>query len=134
MNDSIWPVIAAAISSALIGIVWYHPRVFGTLWMREANISPEMAEHGARYRHMHFLLGLLASLITAYVARELMVHIGITDIGEAYGFGILIWIGFVVPVSASAFLWEHRSLTFYLLNISYWFVVCSVMSIILVLS
>src|SRR3990167_2729749 len=130
---SIWPAIAAAISSILIGYFWYHPRVFGTLWMREAGITPEMAEHGARYRHVHFLFGFLAALITAYVARELMVQIGVKTVAAAFGFGIVIWIGFVAPVAASAFLWEHRSFKFYVLNISYWLLVCVVMSVILVL-
>jgi len=133
MHNSIWPVLAAAISSVLVGYIWYHPRVFGTLWMREAHITPDMAEVRARYRHVHFALGCLAALITAYVLRELMVYIRINTIAEALGFALFIWVGLVAPVAASAFLWEHRSATFYLLNVTYWLLICTLMSVILVI-
>ncbi|RJQ33748.1 DUF1761 domain-containing protein [Candidatus Parcubacteria bacterium] len=128
---SIWPVILAAISSVLIGALWYHPRLFGTMWMQETGVTPERAERGARYKHVHFLLGFLAACITAYVLRELMMHVGIKTMTQAIGFAIVVWIGLMAPVSASAFLWEHRSFGFYMVNISYWLLVSVVMCTIL---
>ena len=133
MHESIWPVIAAALASVLVGYAWYHPRMFGSLWMREAGVTPEMAEHGARYRHIHLMLGFVALLIAADVLNILFGWLEIQGTVAAMRIGALIWIGFVVPVSAGAFLWEHRSLAFYLLNISYWFVILLVMSVFLVL-
>src|SRR3989344_3541804 len=41
-----FPILAAGIVSAVIGFVWYHPRVFGSAWMRMSNITPEMVERG----------------------------------------------------------------------------------------
>lgn len=133
MDASIWPVIAAAISAVLIGYMWYHPRVFGTLWMQGSGMTPEMAEHSARYRHVHLLLGCIAALAVAYVLQEIMYFLKIQNGYDALGLSLLVWIGFVVPVSSGAYLWEHRSVKFYFLNISYWLVVLAAMSTILVI-
>lgn len=133
MQESGWPVIAAAISTLLIGSVWYHPRVFGSLWMRGSGMTPEMAEHGARYRHIHFILGFIAALVAADVLRLILHWLEIHNAFGAMHVALLIWIGFVVPVGAGAFLWEHRSVKFYLLNACYWLAALLVMSYILVL-
>src|SRR3989344_7630668 len=100
MQESGWPVIAAAISALLIGAVWYHPRVFGSLWMQGSGMTPEMAERGARYRHVHFILGFIAALVAADVLRLLLRSLEIRDAFGAMHLALLIWIGFVVPVSA----------------------------------
>ena len=133
MQESGWPVIAAAISGLLIGAGWYHPRVFGSLWMQGSGMTPEMAERGARYRHVHFILGFIAALVAADVLRLLLRSLEIRDAFGAMHLALLIWIGFVVPVSAGALLWEHRSVKFYVLNICYWLVTLIVMSYVLVL-
>jgi hypothetical protein len=130
---SMWPVIAAALASVLVGYVWYHPKLFGALWMREAGITPEMAEHGARYRHVHLAIGFCLAFVTAFVVQYLMSQLEVHSLLDACAFAFFVWIGFVVPVSAAAFLWEHRSITFYILNISYWFVASVIMCVILVI-
>ena len=133
MDVSIWPVIAAALSSVLLGYAWYHPKIFGAFWMREAGITPEMAEHGARYRHVHLGLGLCTAVVTGFVLQYMMLQLDIHTALDAAAFAFLLWLGFCIPVSAAEFLWEHRSLSFYLLNISYWLIVFVIMSVILVL-
>jgi Protein of unknown function (DUF1761) len=34
-------IIAAAIVNVIIGFTWYNPKVFGEIWMREANLDRE---------------------------------------------------------------------------------------------
>lgn len=132
MQGSIWPVVASAIAATLIGYVWYHPRIFGTMWMRLNAVTPERAERGARLRHLYTALGLVANLVVAYVMRVFLVDIGITNTADAARVGFFIWLGFVAPILLGAVLWEHRPVSLYLLNAGYWLVALIAMAIILV--
>jgi hypothetical protein len=116
------PVVSAGIISALIGFVWYHPRVFGSAWMRLAGITPETVEQGKRRMHVYATLALLASMLAAYVIRALEVTIGISDVVGAAQLGLLLWTGFVVPVLSGIVLWEQKSVLLYAINAGYWLV------------
>jgi hypothetical protein len=39
MEINFLAIILAAFSTLLVGFVWYHPKVFGTIWMKEANLT-----------------------------------------------------------------------------------------------
>jgi len=133
MYGSVWPVVAAAIAASLIGYAWYHPRVFGTLWMRLQNVSPEMVERAARRRHLHTALGLAANLIVASVLRILLTGVGITITPDAARVGFLLWLGFAAPIMLGSVLWGHRPFSLYLINAGYWLAALIVMAVILVL-
>ena len=34
-------VLLSALIPLLVGVIYYHPKVFGTLWMKAAGVSPE---------------------------------------------------------------------------------------------
>ncbi len=114
-STSIWPLIAAAAAAVALGYVWYHPRLFGTMWMRLSNITPEMAEHGTTHIHIFALLGFIAMLCVAYVMRML-----IAGLGNAVRLGGWLFAGFAVPISLGSVLWEHRPVSLYFINAGYW--------------
>lgn len=41
MEINFLALIAAAFSTLLVGFVWYHPKVFGTIWMKEAGMTED---------------------------------------------------------------------------------------------
>jgi len=38
MDINFYSVLVSGFVTLLAGFVWYHPKVFGTVWMREANL------------------------------------------------------------------------------------------------
>ena len=131
---SLWPILFAAVSNVVLGMVWYHPKVFGSAWMRLANISPEAVERVRKQMPVRVLFGFLASLVVAYVLANLAIVIGIFDIiGAVFDLALSAWIGFVAPILLGAVLWEGKSLKLYAINAGYWLVSLVVMSILLVL-
>ena len=34
-------VIVAALSTFIVGFIWYNPKVFGTIWMQESGMTEE---------------------------------------------------------------------------------------------
>lgn len=129
---SFWAILAAGIASVLIGWAWYHPRVFGTAWMRLSNITPEMAERGKKRMPITAIIGLSMSMIVAYVMTYFGMAWGVYDIASAIELGLWVWIGFVAPIALGAVLWEQKPLRLYFINALYWLVALIVMAIILV--
>ena len=39
-------ILVAALSSFVVGFVWYNPKVFGTIWMNEIGMTEEKAKQG----------------------------------------------------------------------------------------
>ena len=39
-------VLVAALSSFVVGFVWYNPKIFGTIWMNETGMTEEKAKQG----------------------------------------------------------------------------------------
>lgn len=131
---SLWPILGAAVANVVLGMIWYHPKVFGASWMRLANVSPEAAERTKKQMPVRALFGFLASLVMAYVLANLGIVLGIFDIiGAVLDLAFSAWIGFVAPVLLGAVLWEGKSMKLYAINAGFWLVSLIVMSVILLL-
>ena len=128
------PVLFAGIVSVVIGFAWYHPRVFGGMWMQLLNLSPESVEKGKRRMPMMAFFGLLASMFTAYVMNYFGIAWGVYDIIGAIELGFWCWIGFVATTMLGTVLWEQKSFKLYLINAGYWFVSLIAMAIVLLLA
>ena len=48
MEINFLAVLVAALSSFVVGFVWYNPKVFGTIWMNEIGMTEEKAKQAAR--------------------------------------------------------------------------------------
>ena len=129
-----WPIVAAGVASVLIGWVWYHPRVFGTTWMRLANVTPEMAERGKKMMPLSIIVSLLGSMLIAYVMNYVGIAFHIYDwVGAVFELALWSWLGFVVPTSLGMVLWEQRPVKLYFINAFYWLVTFIAMALILLL-
>ncbi|MDO8522401.1 MAG: DUF1761 domain-containing protein [bacterium] len=126
-------ILFAGIISALIGFVWYHPRVFGGAWMRLSSLTPEVVERGKRRMHADEILALLASILAAFVLFSLETKLGIYDARGAVQLGLLAWAGFVVPALSGTVLWEQRPISLYIINVGYWLVAFVTMAVIVIL-
>lgn len=128
---SIWPIVAAALSSLLIGYVWFHPRVFGALWMRLINVTPAMADRAMRQRQKNTIAALIASMIIAYVMNYFGIAWGVFDAIGGIELGFWCWIGFVAPTLYTQVIWEQRPFQLYLVSALYWLTSFIVMGVIL---
>jgi hypothetical protein len=103
-NVNYLAVLVAAVSSFLIGGVWYSPLLFARAWQREAGLSDEQARAGAgRALGAGFVLSLI-------VATNLGFFLG-RNAGIAWGAGAgaLAGIGWAWASLAIVFLFERRS-------------------------
>lgn len=61
-----WAVFLAAISSMIVGSIWYLPGVFGKPWMKLAHVKMDKTT-SKNQMVMMYLLTFVGSFITAYI-------------------------------------------------------------------
>jgi hypothetical protein len=64
---NLWAVLVAALSSFLLGGLWYSPLLFGKAWQREVGLSDEALAQAnmARIFGLSFVLSLVAAFVFA---------------------------------------------------------------------
>lgn len=129
---SVWAILVAAVAISVLGMAWYHPRVFGSVWMRLANVTPETAERTRRTMALRMIVGLLAGMLMAYVLTFFASAWGVFDIVGAVELAFWLWVGFVVPPMLGMVLWEGKSMKLYFINALYWLVAIVITSVVVV--
>jgi hypothetical protein len=124
---NIWAVLVAALSTFLIGGLWYSPAVFGKAWMRENNLSEEELKKSntTKIFSIAFILAIIAAI-------NLAMFMGPEDkpaMGALWGF--LAGFGWVATFVGTHYLFERKSFTLFLINAGYSIVSLTLMGVIL---
>jgi len=108
-------VLVAALSSFVIGYLWYAPFTFGTVWMKEVGLTDKKIRQTNLIKT--FGLTFLLSLVICF---NLAAFLG-RDSGLAWGMmaGGLAGIGWVGASLGINYLFERKSLKLFLINGGY---------------
>ncbi|MBL7901525.1 MAG: DUF1761 domain-containing protein [Bacteroidia bacterium] len=65
-------IFIAALIPLIVGFIWYHPKVFGTTWMKAAGLSEEDGKNA----NMALIFGLtyVFSVMLAVIFQTLVIH------------------------------------------------------------
>jgi hypothetical protein len=112
---------AAALSSFLIGGLWYSPILFAKAWMRETGLREEQLSKGVGKTFA------IAFVISVVIALNLALFLGTEAdaiMGMAYGALAAVWVGGSMAIT---FAFERRSLVLTLIDAGYHVVAYTVM-------
>ena len=113
-------VFIGAVIQMALGMFWYSPVGFGKPWMREMNIK--MDNKSKKGMGKYYLAAFVGSILTAFVLSRVIVLTGARSAGAGAATGILLWLGFVVPIMLGSVLWERKSVKLYIINVGYYLV------------
>lgn len=65
-------LLLAALSTLLVGFVWYHPKVFGTIWMKETGLTESKMKTGNMI--MLFGMAVFYSFLISFILQFLVIH------------------------------------------------------------
>ncbi len=108
-------VVVAALSSFVIGFIWYAPFAFGNVWMKEAGLTEEIIKQSSMIRilSLTFLLALIICFnLAAFLGPEANFIWGMTA-------GALAGIGWVSASLGILYLFERKSVKLFLINAGY---------------
>ena len=127
-------VLVAAISTMVVGFLWYSPMLFAKAWVREMGYD---MNDKAKMEEMKKSAGpayagsFVASLVSAFVLA-LFLH---WTRAENWQFGMLVglhvWLGFVATVQLTGVLFMKQSMKLFAINTGYQLVCYLVMGAIL---
>lgn len=120
-------LLVAALSTFLIGGLWYSPAVFGKAWMRENGFTEESMKGGNMIKI--FGLTFLLALISAVNLAMFMGPENKPEMGALWGF--LAGIGWVATFVGMHYLFERKSITLFLINAGYSIVALTLMGVII---
>jgi hypothetical protein len=112
---NLWAVLAAAVSSMLLGALWYSPALFAQTWMRESNMTEAKAQSANVMKVMvgAFLLALIGAFVFAMFLGPK------PAIGFAIGAGFSAGLCWVAASFGINYLFEQRSIKLFLINGGY---------------
>ena len=110
-----WAVLVAAISSFVIGGLWYAPFLFGNVWQKAAGLSDEELKNAnmGKTFGLSFVLSIMISYgMAMFFGAEVDLNMGII-------YGAMTAVFFVIPSMGTNSLFEHHSLKLFLINAGY---------------
>jgi hypothetical protein len=100
-----YSIIASSFIPLFIGMIWYNPKVFGTIWMKASGVDPEAAQKSSMI--LVFGLTWIFSLFVAFILGTMVVH-------QTGVFGVLVGqTGFPDDVHAEASKWYAEFMELY---------------------
>jgi hypothetical protein len=149
-------ILVAALSSFVVGFVWYNPKVFGTIWMNETGMTEEKAKKG----NMAKIFGLtfVFAFMLAFIMPVFVIHqfgalgmVGgdetkalpsyaafMADYQDAFRtfkhgalHGSMIGLFVALPVIATNCLFEQKTFKYAAVTSGYWIVVMTLMGAII---
>lgn len=147
-------LLVAAIVSLVVGFIWYNPKVFGTIWMKENNLTQEELRTGNMLKI--FGLTYVFSVMITMTLMSLTIHqsgaIGMVggpplidqakpsfqafmaDYGMAYRtfkhgalHGFMSGLFFAFPIIGINGLFERKSWKYIFIHAGYWLVTLTLM-------
>lgn len=154
MEFNIFAILVASLSTLVIGFIWYNPKVFGNIWMREAGVTAAKMK-GANMA-LIFGLSFFYAFLISITLNGIVIHqnsvvslIGgppmietakpsftafMTDYKDFYRtfkhgalHGFLTGLFLILPVIATSSLYERRSFKYVLIVSGYWMVSLAIM-------
>lgn len=127
-------IFVAAISTMVVGFLWYSPLLFAKPWMREMGYDPN---DPAKTQEMKKSAGpayagsMLASLISAFTLALFLHWLRAESLHIGLMVGFHVWLGFVATVQFTDALFTKKSTTLFAINTGYQLVCYLVMGAIL---
>ena len=124
-------VIVAAASTLVVGFVWYSPKVFGAIWMREIGISSDGPKPDSSVMTKMFIgsfvFGLIAAWFLAWSGTA--VHGGAEFAtfkhGAFHSFQLGLFVG--LPILATNAMYEMRGWKYIVIVTGFWVVCFAIM-------
>ena len=113
MKTNYLAVIVAAIAYWLLGAIWYGV-VFGEAWMALEHMTPEQAR--SMNPVLPYVITLVLNVLIAYALAQICIWRNADTLGRGASVGVLLWIGFVGPVTFTTYMYEMRPKELFAIN------------------
>ena len=113
MKTNYQAVIVSAVAYWLLGALWFAV-LFGKPWMALEHITEEQAR--SMNPVLPYIVTFVLNILIAFVLAQLCIWRNANTAGRGAALGILVWIGFIGPVTYSTYMYEMRPKELFAIN------------------
>jgi hypothetical protein len=113
MKTNYAAVFIAALAYWLLGALWYGV-LFSKRWMALENISLEQAK--SMNPVTPYVITFILNLLIAYSLAQICIWRNANTVGRGASVGVLLWIGFVGPITFTTYMYEMRPKELFAIN------------------
>jgi hypothetical protein len=125
-------VFLAAVSSMVVGSIWYIPQVFGKQWAKLAKVNlKDMGANPVKAYGLTFVASLITAFVLAHVSYLANRFFGNSFMMDAVSTAFWVWLGFTATRILVHDLFENRSNKLTVLNATHELVTLLVMGVVL---
>jgi len=124
------PFALSGVAALVLGAVFYHPKVFGTMWMKAAGLKEEDLKGGnmAVIFGIAFVMAMIVAVMVSYMmSQHPDDHVGqFGPIGHGAFHGFLMGMLSALPIIVTISLFERRNIKYMFVHVAYWLLVFTV--------
>jgi hypothetical protein len=113
MKTNYAAVFIAALAYWLLGAVWYGV-LFSKPWMALENITMEQAK--SMNPVLPYVITFVLNLLIAYALAQICIWRNANTAGRGASVGVLLWIGFIGPITYTTYMYETRPKELFAIN------------------
>jgi hypothetical protein len=113
MKTNYAAVFIAALAYWLLGAVWYGV-LFSKPWMALENITMEQAK--SMNPVLPYVITFVLNLLIAYSLAQICIWRNANTVGRGASVGVLLWIGFIGPITYTTYMYEMRPKELFAIN------------------
>jgi hypothetical protein len=113
MKTNYAAVFVAAVAYWVLGAVWYGV-VFGARWMVLENMSMEQAK--SMNPVLPYVVSFILNILIAYSLAQICIWRNANTVGRGASVGVLLWIGFIGPITYTTYMYEMRPKELFAIN------------------
>ncbi|MCD9020825.1 DUF1761 domain-containing protein [Cohnella silvisoli] len=110
-----WAVLAATVSTMILGFLWYSPVLFGNAWMKQIGKKKEEMSGGGP---LTYILTAVTALVGAWMLALLLTLADKTTISSGLTVGLLVGLSISAKIGMN-YLFEGKKIGLYLITIGY---------------
>lgn len=112
-------VVLAALSTMVVGTIWYMPKVFGNMWEKLAKIDKKNPANPAVAIGITLIVSFFSAYVLAHVAYLSNSFFGNSFLQDSLTTAFWVWLGFTAARFITHDAFENRPRQLTLLNISH---------------
>jgi hypothetical protein len=113
MRTNFAAVVVAAIAYWILGALWYAV-LFSKPWMALEGMTEAQAK--SMNPVLPYVITLALNLLIAYSLAQVCIWRNADTVGRGASVGVLLWIGFVGPITFTTYMYEMRPRTLFAIN------------------
>ncbi|MDU8886246.1 DUF1761 domain-containing protein [Yeosuana sp. MJ-SS3] len=122
-------LIIATLTPSIVGMIYYHPKIFGTVWMKSIGLTEE--DFKKQNRVLLFTISLVMSFILSFFLTNFNNSAGQEGEFDTFGHGafhgLVLSLFIIMPVLVTGGMYELKKFKNIAINLVYWIITLALM-------